>query len=36
MAKLPGLFDLEERLRRLSGIGDQLDGSKNLLESAVI
>ncbi len=25
MVRLPGLFDVEERLRRLSDIGDQLE-----------
>lgn len=29
MMKQPGFFDVEERLARLSGLGDQLEGSKN-------
>jgi len=29
MAKSPGLFDVDERLRRLSDIGDQLSTSIN-------
>ncbi len=27
--KQSGFFDVEERLARLSGLGDQLEGSKN-------
>ena len=32
MAKLPGLFDVEERLRRLSDIGDQLEGFSTVVD----
>ena len=32
MAKLPGLFDVEERLRRLSDIGDQLEAFSTVVD----
>ena len=32
MAKLPGLFDVEERLRRLSDIGDQLEAFSRVVD----
>ena len=33
MAKLPGLFDVEERLRRLSDIGDQLEAFSTVVDN---
>lgn len=36
MARQPGLFDVDEQLRRLSDIGDQLDTSTNRLQAGVI
>jgi hypothetical protein len=32
MARLPGLFDVEERLRRLSDIGDQLEAFSTVVD----
>ena len=33
MAKSPGLFDVDERLRRLSDIGDQLERARSALRA---
>ena len=32
MAKSPGLFDVDERLRRLSDIGDQLEAYASVID----
>ncbi len=33
--KQPGFFDVEERLARLRGLGDQLEASRSDLEKAL-